>query len=227
MLRLVAPATITKGRMALISVAGPGAEILLGLVGLVAMGADLTSFHTMTPGYRGILLWFGPILGLANLIPILPLDGGNIVALGFERLLPGRGRYRYQQASLAMAGMLTVAGVLRSRSGSLSALLLPGVMLLAMNWGVLSASRPANVANDPATGAAAAEAMSWHTGKLQPFPAGTSPSPWLTASLLHRSGDRVGAARTLGDSLAFSSGYWHLADDAPHDALPRARGACA
>ncbi len=35
--------------------------------------------------------WNGPVLGVLNLMPIMPLDGGNIAAARLDKLAPGRG----------------------------------------------------------------------------------------------------------------------------------------
>ena len=46
--------------------------------------------------------WAGPAIGLFNLLPLLPLDGGNVVASLLERWLPGRARRTMLYASLVI-----------------------------------------------------------------------------------------------------------------------------
>ena len=76
-----------------ISVAGPAVQIGLGVVVLLAMGVnplDFDQVHSTAPALA--VWWAGPIIGLVNLIPILPLDGGNIVMSGLDAIIPGRAR---------------------------------------------------------------------------------------------------------------------------------------
>ena len=74
-----------------ISFAGPGIQIAASMAILLAMGADVTtpSSFDSNPAMWAIF-WAGPVIGLFNLVPILPLDGGNIVTTALDRLLPGR-----------------------------------------------------------------------------------------------------------------------------------------
>jgi Zn-dependent protease len=74
-----------------ISFAGPGIQIATGVAILFAMGADPTSASSVdgNPATWAIF-WAGPVIGLFNLVPILPLDGGNIVSTALDRVLPGR-----------------------------------------------------------------------------------------------------------------------------------------
>ena len=74
-----------------ISFAGPGIQIVTSVAILLAMGADVTAsvIARGEPGDVGDLLG-RPVIGLFNLVPILPLDGGNIVTTALDRLLPGR-----------------------------------------------------------------------------------------------------------------------------------------
>ena len=91
--------------------AGPAVEIILGVVVLLAMGADPLSIDSVaeTPA-RYAIWWAGPVIGLVNLIPALPLDGGTIASLGIDRVAPGRGRITmmYVSLGLAAAGLLAV-----------------------------------------------------------------------------------------------------------------------
>ena len=74
-----------------ISFAGPGIQIFTSVAVLLAMGADVTDPASLdgNPATWAIF-WAGPVIGLFNLVPILPLDGGNIVTTALDRLLPGR-----------------------------------------------------------------------------------------------------------------------------------------
>jgi hypothetical protein len=52
--------------------------------------------------------WAGPVIGLLNLIPVLPLDGGNIVQTGLDRIVGGRSHRLMLYFSLAMTGAFAV-----------------------------------------------------------------------------------------------------------------------
>ena len=89
--------------MAAISVAGPLAEIVSGIIVLVALGANPLSWDSVrATDTRWTVFFLGPMLGIFNLVPILPLDGGSIASLALDRFFPGRGRYWYQVASLVV-----------------------------------------------------------------------------------------------------------------------------
>ena len=92
-----------------ISFAGPGIQIVTSIAILYAMGADV--FDTSTLDDRAstwAIFWAGPVIGLFNLVPILPLDGGNIVTTALDRLLPGRAERIMVFASLAATAAFTV-----------------------------------------------------------------------------------------------------------------------
>ena len=56
--------------------------------------------------------WAGPVIGAFNLIPVLPLDGGNIVTYGLDRLVPGRARryMLYFSIAVTLAGAVVLVG---------------------------------------------------------------------------------------------------------------------
>jgi hypothetical protein len=216
------PPTITKARLAIVSAAGPLTEIITGFAALLIMGANVTAFDSMRLGNRAIVLWFGPILGLANLIPILPLDGGNIVSLGFEKLNPKNGRRLFQLVSLGLSICIALYGILNSQGGEWSFFLLPGIMLTVMNLGAMQAGkqqtgRPG--AGNPAQAVLNGEERAWQTGDLTTFPPGTTPSPWILAANAAARNDEGDARRMILDSVTRPTGYWQLSDNAQHNVL--------
>jgi len=75
---------------------------IISILGAVRIGADLTE-----NGLIGFLLFFVGInitIGIFNLLPVLPLDGGHVVIAVYERireaLRPGRERYLVDMAKL-------------------------------------------------------------------------------------------------------------------------------
>ena len=84
---------MTNGQRAAIAVAGPLAEIVPGLIALAALGANPFSIDSVTASDARLAIWWsGPVLGLINLLPVIPLDGGSITSSALDRLAPGRGR---------------------------------------------------------------------------------------------------------------------------------------
>lgn len=82
---------ISRARQAWISFAGPGIHIGASVAILLAMGVnplDPESFDDTAASYA--IWWAGPAIGLMNLVPVLPLDGGNIVTHGLDAIVPGR-----------------------------------------------------------------------------------------------------------------------------------------
>jgi membrane-associated protease RseP (regulator of RpoE activity) len=65
----------------------------ISIVGAARIGSDLTS-----EGLAGFLGFFATInlfIGIVNLVPLLPLDGGHVIIATYERIRSRRGR-RYQ-----------------------------------------------------------------------------------------------------------------------------------
>ena len=64
-------------------------QIVVSLAVLAAMGVNPLDRRQRptAPTPRGAIWWAGPVIGLLNLIPVLPLDGGNIALTGLEAVL--------------------------------------------------------------------------------------------------------------------------------------------
>ena len=115
-----------------ISFAGPGIQIVTSVAILLAMGADLSDPSSLQSNpATWAIFWAGPIIGLFNLVPILPLDGGNIVTTALDRLLPGRA-----QRIMLWISLGGDAGVLCPRPRPTSA-------IAASSWSSASSSCPA------------------------------------------------------------------------------------
>ena len=96
----------------------PDENRIISIVGAIGIGADLTE-----NGLLGFLLFFVGInitIGIFNLLPVLPLDGGHVVVATYERireaLRPGRARYHVDMAKMlpvvyAVFALLVVLGV--------------------------------------------------------------------------------------------------------------------
>lgn len=92
-----------------ISFAGPGIQIAVSVAILLALGASPLEppAYSTDPALLAIW-WSGPIIGLFNLVPILPLDGGHIVTNALDRLIPDRAERAMVWFSLAVTGAFTV-----------------------------------------------------------------------------------------------------------------------
>lgn len=75
-----------------IALAGPATQIVTSCAVLVAMGVNPLVRDDVGQSNATLALWWsGPVLGVLNLLPLMPLDGGNIAAAGLDRLAPGKG----------------------------------------------------------------------------------------------------------------------------------------
>jgi len=95
-----------------------GDNRIISILGAVQIGSELTE-----NGLLGFLLFFVGInitIGIFNLLPVLPLDGGHVVVATYERireaLRPGRARYHVDMAKLlpvvyAVFALLVLLGV--------------------------------------------------------------------------------------------------------------------
>jgi Zn-dependent protease len=100
---------ISRARHAWISFAGPGVHIAVSVAVLLALGTNPLEPESITRDPAAAAIWWaGPLIGSLNLIPVLPLDGGNIVTYGLDRIVPGRGRHLmvYFSIGVTLAGAL-------------------------------------------------------------------------------------------------------------------------
>jgi Zn-dependent protease len=92
-----------------ISFAGPGIQIVVSVAILLALGASPLERPSYSSDPALLAIWWaGPIIGLFNLVPILPLDGGNIVTSALDRIVPDRAERMMVWFSLAATGAFTV-----------------------------------------------------------------------------------------------------------------------
>lgn len=117
--------------MALVAIAGPGANLLMALMWAViarvgyglASASEWIALPLIYMGAAGVLI--NAILMLLNLMPILPLDGGRVVA----SLLPPRMALQYSRSE--PWGLFIVVGLLAT--GILSSVLGP-LVGLTQKW---------------------------------------------------------------------------------------------
>ena len=119
-----------------ISLAGPGAGFLLAA--LVAVGASLSGGSIITNWLFGViplpvatllpfggrvlsllvtmLLWVNVFWGLINLVPVYPLDGGNVSRYLLLKADPIDGARKSLWVSVIAGGLVALAGLLLFRS---------------------------------------------------------------------------------------------------------------
>ena len=97
---------MSPGRSLVVSAAGPAVGIFIGSLALVLMDALRVPDPSLARYAFNSLIFVNLGWGLLNLLPVLPLDGGNIVASLMELVAPSRGRLLACYVSFAFIGLL-------------------------------------------------------------------------------------------------------------------------
>ncbi len=122
---------VSPARSIVVSLAGPATGLLVG-VAVVAVSSVVESvMGTPSLEFERVvadLLYINVAWSLFNLLPVLPLDGGNIAAAAFRAA--GRGQTWATSLSLLASGVITVAALLADQSY----IAILGVFLMAWNW---------------------------------------------------------------------------------------------
>ena len=170
-----------------ISFAGPGIQIAVSVAILLALGASPLEQPSYASDPALLAIWWaGPIIGVFNLVPILPLDGGNIVTSALDRLLPDRAEQLMIWFSLAVTGAFTVLAFTDDRYRGF--ILIIGFLLIAqlqMLGSTKSASSPWHLADEALAAGKPAKARRI-----------------LVAALSHHRPDRPPPAMTLSPDQA-------------------------
>lgn len=179
-----------------ISVAGPAVQIGLGVIVLLLLGVNPLDLDSLRGNSLAFAVWWaGPAIGLINLAPILPLDGGHIVMSGLDLFIPGRSR----NVMLYFSIVATVGAIAYfAYTGYISPIffIFPLVTQLQMLQ-----HRHTQTALDQHGSwqlwAASAERDAWTTGKSGSFPPGITVSPWFRSAELARRGNSEDARNLL------------------------------
>lgn len=119
-----------------IALAGPLVQVVSAHLVLLALGANPFSRADIVAGEATIAVWWaGVALGLLNLIPVLPLDGGAIVASIAESFAPKTGRDWVMKFSFAATVIATALALATGWIGLVPLL----VFMLMMQWQTLVA----------------------------------------------------------------------------------------
>jgi Zn-dependent protease len=102
---------LSPGRSLAVSIAGPAVGIVIGLTALVLMDSLRIPEESLQRYALSSLIYVNLGWGLLNLLPVLPLDGGNVVASLMEFLSPSRGRLLACYVSFVAIGLLLAATI--------------------------------------------------------------------------------------------------------------------
>jgi Zn-dependent protease len=201
-----------------ISFAGPAIQITVSVIGLWAMGV-----HPLHPGFGAsdaarALWWAGPVIGLFNLLPILPFDGGNIVLTGLEVFLGKRARIVMLYTSLA----ITIGGGLwllsQPRFGTIA--IYAAIFPLMAQLQMLRAHSDAKKPGGGLSAAAIAETAAWREGDLSRMLPDQIPSPWYRAyQQLHQTSPVLARAVLLDSFAQTGQPLWLPPDAADEQTL--------
>lgn len=107
--RYIPPRPITPLERASVAVTGPAVEIVSGLIVLALLRVNPLDVSQVFDSTLAAVVWIaGPVFGLLNLLPVMPLDGGHVLTGALETLLPSHGRRIATAISAAAVGTLTI-----------------------------------------------------------------------------------------------------------------------
>ncbi len=188
-----------------ISLAGPFTQVALGCAVLIALGVNPLVHDQFAADYWSFAIWWaGPAIGLFNLIPVLPLDGGTIAAEIIDFFAPGRGRAVMVQLSPPLTAIGFVAMVFVDNLRPLAAF---AAILLVLQLQTMSASssstpdRRAALLERQRQLAAEAEDTAWKTGRPGMLQSPQVMSPWWDAYSMLRAGHSSPTSVIINDLL--------------------------
>ncbi len=199
-----------------ISFAGPATQIAIGLGVYLAIGGPLWPIEDLTH-IQFFVLWAGPMIGLFNLIPVLPFDGGNILEQAVGAVFPGHARriMLWFSGAVSVAGLIAIA-VYPRLHGFVIFIILPLLTVLQLASGGRAQARQ-TIGREAF---ARAEALAWATGDVSAFAGGHLPSPWFRAHQQLQSGQRdIARGVLLADFADASPVNWWPPDAAAKDDL--------
>lgn len=201
---------ISRPRRALISVAGPGVQIVASVLVLVALGVNPFSVDSVRAGTdaTAAIWWAGPVIGALNLIPVMPLDGGHLALVGVERWFGDRALRTMAIASivLTVGGAIVTALVWETTFVIFIAFLVISQVQLLQST---SKRGGASGAQSSAQRALAAETAAWQHGNAGLLEPGQRLSPWYEADRALRDGDAGGAmGLVLADLRSTNPARW-------------------
>jgi Zn-dependent protease len=192
---------ISRRMRAVISAAGPMTQIVISMAVLIAMGVDPFSLDSVRQSDAAAAIWWaGPMIGVLNLIPVLPLDGGHLAMTGLETFLGKRAMRTMAIASLA----ITATGAALLFASGRGGFAIFVAFLLLNQFQILQMTSTKRGAGHPLQRHADAETLAWQTGRPGMLEPGQRLSPWYEAHRALIAGDRDRAASVIVDDLRSS-----------------------
>ncbi|MEI8391935.1 MAG: hypothetical protein WCG40_05475 [Actinomycetes bacterium] len=199
---------LRRWERAAISLAGPLTQIITGIAVLLAMGVNPIAHDSFAANYSSFAIWWaGPVIGALNLIPVLPLDGGNITAEIIDFFVPGQGREMMIRLSVPLTALALAAMVLVENLRPLVAFAAILLFLQLQTLSHLSSTSPdkrrqAQLFRQKMV--AEAEDNAWRNGRPDLLHADQVMSPWWEAYSRQRSGHSSPTAVIIEDLLDIS-----------------------
>ncbi len=209
---------LSRWERAGISFAGPAVQIVTGGALYVLLKGGF-KWPTAGESMEIAVLWAGPVIGLFNLLPVIPFDGGTIL----EQLVSAIAPKRAKQFMLWWTGVLVVGALVftvlhPSWRPYTIFVLIPLLSVAQVAGGQRTVKNRATATSELAR----AEALAWAVGDVSRFPTGTVPSPWFRAHQQLAQGNADVARELLTRDLATQDNSdWWPPDAAPLDALRR------
>jgi Zn-dependent protease len=199
-----------------ISLAGPAVQIGVSLAVLFSMGIDPLDRNSYASSAPALAIWWtGPVMGLFNLVPVLPLDGGHVVLAALDRIIPRHSRRLMLWFSITLTVVGGISLFLHPRyNGFAYFVIFPLLVQIQM----LTAGKQQSAAQRSPV--ARAESNAWATGDVSAFPDGALPSPWFRAAQqLDQGHAAVARDLVLADFREPHPPTWWPPDAAPTDRI--------
>jgi Zn-dependent protease len=102
---------VTTMKSIAISLAGPFAGFLFAVVVLVTRSTGVIPVHPITRQAVSLLLWVNVAWGTFNLLPMLPLDGGNVLRSAIRAITKDHGEKIARVISIAAAAGIALVSI--------------------------------------------------------------------------------------------------------------------
>lgn len=205
-----------------ISIAGPAVQIVVSVIVLLIIGVKNPLFLNTGESVAAQALWFaGPLIGFFNLVPILPLDGGNIVLAGLEAVVGKKAREIMLYGSLVVTiggGIAALSLLSDSRFGRMA--VYGAIFPLMAQLQMLRSRSEAKQSNAELSAAAIAETAAWREGDLSFMVPQQLPSPWYRANQqLHQTSPEIARAVLIDSFVYTGQPLWVPPDAADEQTL--------
>ncbi|MGA1052543.1 MAG: hypothetical protein ACO3WU_09635 [Ilumatobacteraceae bacterium] len=197
---------LDRPRQAAITAAGPLTQIITSSIVLLALGTRPWSYGSVDDrALTEAIWWAGPAIGLLNLVPVLPLDGGHLVRTALQPWL-GRDSMRTMAiVSIVLTGCGAVLLYVDGRRGFTLFI----AFLLITQFQMLQAGDRRQTALGTLQRSAEAERQAWESGRPGILEPGQRISPWFEAHRALSHGDEGGAIGVmLADLRASDDRRW-------------------